>query len=108
MPPSFSEKHESTLIARRTFLRGITAAFPLAYVVGHGHGLGLGAALALEPPGDGGLIVRQKDPDNLESRFAKLDRFITPTEQFYIRNHFKAPEIDLHSWRLRVESAVPP
>ena len=35
-----------------------------------------------------GLIIRQKDPNNLEMPFDQLDEFITPSELFYIRSHF--------------------
>jgi DMSO/TMAO reductase YedYZ molybdopterin-dependent catalytic subunit len=53
------------------------------------------------------MIIREKDPANLEMPFAALDGFITPNEQFYIRSHFAVPEVpDLASWRLRVEGAV--
>jgi DMSO/TMAO reductase YedYZ molybdopterin-dependent catalytic subunit len=53
------------------------------------------------------MIIREKDPANLEMPFAALDGFITPNEQFYIRSHFAVPEVpDLASWRLRVEGAI--
>src|SRR2546423_5383023 len=38
--------------------------------------------------------------------FGTLDGFITPNERFYIRSHFPVPEIDLGSWRLKIEGAV--
>jgi DMSO/TMAO reductase YedYZ molybdopterin-dependent catalytic subunit len=53
-----------------------------------------------------GLIIRQKDPKNLESPFDQLDSFLTPTELFYIRSHFPAPRLDLGSYRLRIDGAV--
>ena len=50
------------------------------------------------------MIIREKEPANLEMPFGALDGFITPNEQFYIRSHFSVPLIDdLASWRLRVE-----
>lgn len=53
------------------------------------------------------MIIREKEPANLEMPFASLDGFITPNEQFYIRSHFSVPVVDdLASWRLRVEGAV--
>lgn len=51
-------------------------------------------------------IVRQEQPENLEFPFANLNSRITPTPQFYVRNHFPVPELDLATWRLRVEGAV--
>jgi len=41
-----------------------------------------------------GLIIRQKDPNNLEMPFDQLGDFITPAELFYIRNHFPAPKLE--------------
>jgi DMSO/TMAO reductase YedYZ molybdopterin-dependent catalytic subunit len=53
-----------------------------------------------------GLIIRQRDPKNLETPFGQVDSFLTPTELFYIRSHFPAPKLDLTSYRLRVDGAV--
>jgi DMSO/TMAO reductase YedYZ molybdopterin-dependent catalytic subunit len=52
------------------------------------------------------MIIREKEPPNLEMPFAHLDGFITPNEQFYVRCHFPIPQIDALSWRLKVEGAV--
>ena len=52
------------------------------------------------------MIVREKDPENLEMQFAQLEGAITSTEQFYVRSHFSVPEIDLRKWRLKIEGAV--
>ena len=32
-----------------------------------------------------GLIIRQKEPKNLEAPFDRIDSYLTPTELFYIR-----------------------
>jgi hypothetical protein len=42
-----------------------------------------------------GLIIRQKEPTNLETPFDQVDSFLTPTELFYIRSHFPVPKLDL-------------
>jgi len=34
------------------------------------------------------MIVREREPINLEMPFATLDSFLVPTERFYVRNHF--------------------
>ena len=47
-----------------------------------------------------GLIIRQKEPSNLETPFDQVDSFLTPTELFYIRSHFPAPNLDLDSYRV--------
>ncbi len=40
------------------------------------------------------MIIREKEPANLEMPFGMLDGFSTPNDQFYIRSHFPVPEID--------------
>src|SRR5882757_6388608 len=54
----------------------------------------------------GGLIIRQKDPNNLEMPFDQLGDFITPAELFYVRSHFPTPEIDPIAYRLSIGGAV--
>src|ERR1700680_5151223 len=49
-----------------------------------------------------GLIIRQKDPNNLEMPFDQLGDFITPSELFYIRSHFPTPELDPVAYRLSI------
>ena len=53
-----------------------------------------------------GLIIRQKEPKNLETPFDQADSFLTLTELFYIRSHFPAPKLDLASYQLRIDGAV--
>jgi DMSO/TMAO reductase YedYZ molybdopterin-dependent catalytic subunit len=53
-----------------------------------------------------GLIVRESEPENLEFAFSTLSAFTTPNEQFYVRNHFAAPALDVKKWKLKVEGAV--
>lgn len=53
-----------------------------------------------------GMIIRQKEPVNLESPFDQLDAFLTPTELFYIRSHFAVPKMDVAAYRLRIDGAV--
>ena len=54
----------------------------------------------------GGMIVREKEPVNLEMPFGSLSAFITPTERFYVRCHHPLPQIDLGTWRLKITGAV--
>ena len=54
-----------------------------------------------------GLITRQKEPKNLETPFGQVDSFLTPIELFYIRSHFPPPSLDVASYRLRIDGAVP-
>jgi DMSO/TMAO reductase YedYZ molybdopterin-dependent catalytic subunit len=53
-----------------------------------------------------GLIMRQKEPTNLETPLDQVDSYLTPTELFYIRSHFPAPKLDLASYQLRIDGAV--
>src|SRR4029077_16021259 len=53
-----------------------------------------------------GLIIRQKEPTNLETPFDQVDTYLTPTALFYIRSHFPAPRLELASYQLRIDGAV--
>src|SRR6266480_4694689 len=53
-----------------------------------------------------GLIIRQKEPNNLETPFDQVDSFLTPMELFYIRSHFPTPKLKLASYQLHVDGAV--
>src|SRR5215204_6884942 len=53
-----------------------------------------------------GLIIRQKEPKNLEAPFDRIDSYLTPTELFYIRSHFPTPNLDRASYKLRIDGAV--
>lgn len=54
----------------------------------------------------GGMVVRQRDPNNLEMPFDRLDDYITPTELFYVRSHFLPPRLDVEIYRLSIGGAV--
>ena len=53
-----------------------------------------------------GMIVREKEPLNLEMPFGSLDGFLTPVNRFFVRNHFSIPQIDLTTWRLKIQGEV--
>src|SRR5439155_253799 len=53
-----------------------------------------------------GLIIRQKEPTNLETPVDQVDSYLTPTELFYIRSHFPAPKLQPGSYQLRIDGAV--
>ena len=52
-----------------------------------------------------GLIIREREPLNLESPFDQLREFLTPNDLFYVRSHFKGPHVK-DGFELRVEGAV--
>jgi len=53
-----------------------------------------------------GLIIRQKEPNNLETPFDEVDSFLTPTDLFYIRSHFPTPKLEVGSYQLHIDGAV--
>jgi DMSO/TMAO reductase YedYZ molybdopterin-dependent catalytic subunit len=59
-----------------------------------------------EAQGFAGLIVRERNPENLEFPFSALSSFITPKEQFFVRSHFGVPKLERDSWRLAIEGCV--
>src|SRR5258708_40087447 len=61
---------------------------------------------ASAPSGSAGLIIRQKEPKNLESPFERIDSYLTPSELFYIRSHFPTPVLNRSSYQLRIDGAV--
>src|ERR1700756_1337205 len=52
------------------------------------------------------LIIRQKEPVNLETPLDQVDSYLTPAELFYIRSHFTAPKLEESSYQLRIDGAV--
>jgi DMSO/TMAO reductase YedYZ molybdopterin-dependent catalytic subunit len=96
-------RHSPDLVSlpRRRFL-GALAGIPPLVAAGT-----LAAADEDAAPGDpSGLIIRQKGPDNLEFPFSRLDSFLTPTDQFFVRNHFDVPTLAAADWKLKIEGHV--
>ncbi|MFN4259879.1 MAG: sulfite oxidase [Gemmataceae bacterium] len=93
-------------INRRAFLGGMAAAtLPLVPGATGGELLGqqsMDQGERLVPA----LIIRQRNPNNLEFPFSTLNRFLTPNDLFFVRTHFEVPELDAQTWRLKVEGAV--
>ena len=52
------------------------------------------------------MIIRQREPVNFEYPFDQLDGFLTPNSLFYIRSHFKVPNLHKASYELKVDGAV--
>lgn len=52
------------------------------------------------------LLVIDEHPFNAETPMALLDGSLTRADQFYVRNHFAVPEIDIASWELAVTGAA--
>lgn len=62
--------------------------------------------LAASQPAFQGLIIREKEPENLEFPFGALNQFVTANDQFFVRSHFAVPKLDARSWRLKIEGQV--
>ena len=53
------------------------------------------------------MVVHEVDPYNAEPpRGALANRFLTPTDSFYTRNHGPIPLIDCHAWQLTIDGLV--
>src|SRR5438552_4052907 len=57
-------------------------------------------------PYSAGMVIRQKEPTNLETPLDQVDSYLTPTELFYIRSHFPTPRLELASYQLCIDGAV--
>ncbi|HYP12351.1 MAG TPA: sulfite oxidase [Bryobacteraceae bacterium] len=83
-------------LERRRFLQRSALALPFLWV----------PSTAAQERSAGGLIIRQREPENLEFAFSTLDSYLVPNERFYIRSHFPTPALSPASHRIRVEGAV--
>lgn len=64
-------------------------------------------AFSQEAGGDGNLIYHQRDPLNAEPPLGVLPKnYIAPNENFYIRSHGSIPNVDLDTYRLKIEGLV--
>src|SRR5690349_13957129 len=85
-------------VSRRSLLAGV-AALPFSSSITQ-------TLLAQSEGKNPGLVIREKEPQNLESDFASLESVITPTNKFYIRSHFAVPTLEAKTWSLKIEGAV--
>jgi DMSO/TMAO reductase YedYZ molybdopterin-dependent catalytic subunit len=106
----YEDQHSPARVHRRAFVTALAGSPLLPALIG---------TSAVAEPTEGeisrgspqlivspGLIVREREPENLEYDFSSLNSFLTPNEAFYIRDHFPRPVIDAASWRLKIEGAV--
>ena len=106
--PSPRRDEEPRLNRRQLLKAGAAAGLAIAGASG---AVGSSAAplaqepLASEKPGSTN-IVHSKTPPIEETRVAELNGLITPTRNFYIRNHFATAQLDATTWQLRVEGHV--
>jgi DMSO/TMAO reductase YedYZ molybdopterin-dependent catalytic subunit len=94
------------MISRRHFLKGasgLALAVPALHPV-----LGWAAGEAgLAVPGKDGLIVRSSRFFDLETPVEYFERWLTPVDHFFVRNHMHEPStLDPSEWRLSVGGDV--
>lgn len=54
-----------------------------------------------------GMVVHRDDPLNFETSLpALIGGVVMPNAHFYVRNHFRAPTVDVERWRLKVSGLV--
>ena len=46
------------------------------------------------------------EPQNLSFRLDKIQGAVTPPDLFFVRDHFREPELSLRTWRLKIEGRV--
>src|SRR6478672_10785819 len=56
--------------------------------------------------GERKLVTVRSRPFNAETPLVALREMVTPAENIYVRSNFNLPNIQVDSWRLRVDGAV--
>lgn len=94
-------------LTRRGFQRRLAGVLAAATVPAAFRGTARGSAARLADDAPG-FLVRQADPPNLETPVARLDSYITPNDAFFVRSHFRIPEVaDPEGWTLTLRSTEP-
>lgn len=65
-----------------------------------------GRGFSPPPASEPALIVVRHEPYNAEAPLSALRVARTPTQHFYVRNHFPVPALEPRGWRLGVGGAV--
>jgi DMSO/TMAO reductase YedYZ molybdopterin-dependent catalytic subunit len=53
-----------------------------------------------------GLTVRAKRPEDLEMTDAGFTDIVTPVDRFFVRTHVAVPNVDIATWRLKLDGHV--
>src|SRR5437660_554622 len=51
-------------------------------------------------------VLGLSEPQNLSFPLEGIEASLTPTELFFVRDHFSEPELSLSTWRLKIEGRV--
>lgn len=95
-----SHSWEGSRLSRRDWLRGTLAAA--------GAGLLGGSVWPQDAPQKkSALIVHTENPFNAETSLDRLlEHWLTPVEDFYVRDHAPRPQVDLEGFRVSIEGLV--
>ncbi|MEX2260727.1 MAG: molybdopterin-dependent oxidoreductase [Bryobacteraceae bacterium] len=66
----------------------------------------VGAAPLLSQEQKVNMVVRSVRPRDLEMPLDGFGTWITPVERFFVRTHVYEPQIDVESWKLRIDGEV--
>ena len=68
----------------------------------------MSAASAEEPaiPGKSPMILHNDRPEDLEMPNGYFDKWLTPNDKFFVRQHLPRPEVKAESFRLTVNGLV--
>lgn len=105
-----NENLEQTQVSRRSFLNGIlpvvagTLAAP-AFAAGSSQNVG-DKLPDLPDEKLPGLIIREKEPVNLEFPFPAIKDVVIPNNRFFVRTHFPIPTIDASAWQMKIDGEV--
>jgi DMSO/TMAO reductase YedYZ molybdopterin-dependent catalytic subunit len=88
-------------VDRRELLGGVAVA-ALPFLASRS----VAADIPSSSPASSGLIIREKQPVNLEFPFPHLNGVKTPTNLFFVRTHFPIPAVEAATWTLTVDGAV--
>lgn len=53
-----------------------------------------------------GQVPGAPEPQNLSFPLANIQGAVTPADLFFVRDHFREPELSLRTWRLKIEGRV--
>ena len=66
----------------------------------------LTGALRSQDGGPRNMIVRSINPQDFEMPLEGFQSFLTPVDQFFVRTHVYAPQVEVGSWKLQVSGEV--
>lgn len=105
---SRSSEHERNQPTRREWLTLVAGGVASATLTRLGYSQAVANRVVLAPRDvTKDLLVHQRVPHNAEGRLPDLvTDWVTPIEHFYVRSHAPVPDVDVETFRVRVEGMV--